>query len=235
MKTCENCGSEIHVKYGSGRFCSSFCARGFSTKSKREEINEKLKIPSKYKKERICKYCGGTFFKRKRANKETGESSLIKYCSSLCGKLGNTKSLGQYRREKCKDPKEKERLKEIGRIGGYGMKGYTDRGTYYQSILEKNCFEFLEESNIKFEAHKSLPHDTRETDIYLNDIDVWIELDGIDREKKKNYIGKNYDRWIEKLNFYKQNKLEYHVFYSEVELISYVCKVYNLKKGGSND
>lgn len=39
---CENCGSEHIGNYGSGRFCSKKCARGFSTKSKRREINEKV-------------------------------------------------------------------------------------------------------------------------------------------------------------------------------------------------
>ena len=36
---CENCNKEHCGSYGSGRFCSSRCARGFSTKQKREEIN----------------------------------------------------------------------------------------------------------------------------------------------------------------------------------------------------
>jgi len=39
---CENCESEHNGDYGSGRFCSSKCARGFSTKEKRQEINEKV-------------------------------------------------------------------------------------------------------------------------------------------------------------------------------------------------
>ena len=42
MKTCENCNAEHDGSYGSGRFCSSKCARGFSTKAKRKEINEKV-------------------------------------------------------------------------------------------------------------------------------------------------------------------------------------------------
>lgn len=41
MKTCENCNKEHDGTYGSGRFCSKECARGFSTKNKRKEINEK--------------------------------------------------------------------------------------------------------------------------------------------------------------------------------------------------
>ena len=39
---CENCKEEHDGNYGSGRFCSSKCARGFATKAKRKEINEKV-------------------------------------------------------------------------------------------------------------------------------------------------------------------------------------------------
>lgn len=37
---CENCNCDKVGKYGSGRFCSEKCARCFSTKEKREEINK---------------------------------------------------------------------------------------------------------------------------------------------------------------------------------------------------
>lgn len=44
---CENCEKEYLIIYGSGRFCCEKCARSFSTKNKRLEINkavsEKLK------------------------------------------------------------------------------------------------------------------------------------------------------------------------------------------------
>jgi hypothetical protein len=39
---CENCNKDHDGKYGTGRFCSVKCARGFSTKNKRAEINEKV-------------------------------------------------------------------------------------------------------------------------------------------------------------------------------------------------
>lgn len=42
MKICENCGIEHDGIYGSGRFCSCKCARGFSTKLKRKEINSRV-------------------------------------------------------------------------------------------------------------------------------------------------------------------------------------------------
>lgn len=39
---CENCNNDHNGTYGSGRFCSTKCARGFSTKHKRENINKKV-------------------------------------------------------------------------------------------------------------------------------------------------------------------------------------------------
>jgi hypothetical protein len=49
MNICENCNCEHDGEYGSGRFCSNKCARGFSTKANRFDINKKisnsLKLP----------------------------------------------------------------------------------------------------------------------------------------------------------------------------------------------
>ena len=42
MNRCENCKCNHDGTYGSGRFCTPKCARGFSTKNKRNEINEKV-------------------------------------------------------------------------------------------------------------------------------------------------------------------------------------------------
>lgn len=42
MIACENCNKDHDGSYGSGRFCSIKCSRGFSTKNKRKEINEKI-------------------------------------------------------------------------------------------------------------------------------------------------------------------------------------------------
>lgn len=45
MKKCKNCGINDAIqysKYTTGEFCSSKCARGYSTKEKRKEINEKV-------------------------------------------------------------------------------------------------------------------------------------------------------------------------------------------------
>lgn len=42
QKRCENCNLKIEENYGSGRFCGSKCARSFSTKASRAEINKKV-------------------------------------------------------------------------------------------------------------------------------------------------------------------------------------------------
>jgi hypothetical protein len=39
---CENCGNLHDGLYGTGRFCNEKCARAFSTKIKRKEINAKV-------------------------------------------------------------------------------------------------------------------------------------------------------------------------------------------------
>jgi hypothetical protein len=72
MKKCENCYNEHKGEYGSGRFCSMKCSRGFSTKSKRAEINKK--VSNKLKKEleeKNCLICGiPTNSKNKTCSKE---------------------------------------------------------------------------------------------------------------------------------------------------------------------
>ena len=40
--TCERCSSEHEGTYGSGRFCSGRCARGWATQDKRKDINLKV-------------------------------------------------------------------------------------------------------------------------------------------------------------------------------------------------
>lgn len=42
MNKCENCNIKMTHKYASGRFCNLKCARAFSTKNKRKEINAKV-------------------------------------------------------------------------------------------------------------------------------------------------------------------------------------------------
>jgi hypothetical protein len=210
MKRCENCDLEHNGNYGSGRFCNDKCARSFSTKKNREQINKK--VSEKLKKFHIgvirtCKVCGKEIDSRKKRTIQT--------CSFSCsGKLRwlddeYRDNLTKKIQDRCSSVSEKERLKQIGRKGGFGSKGYTDNGVYYDSKIEKTCFEFLEKNKIIFTPHKTIPNSTKVSDVYIDSIGLWIEIDGIDREKRKEWLSENYRYWQQKLEIYKEQNLNF--------------------------
>ena len=212
MKICENCGIEHKGEYGSGRFCDSKCARSFSTKVKRKEINKKVSetlLKKNLKPIRFCEVCGTELNRSKRKK--------IKTCGNSCGsKLKWLDSdykeyMSKLTKKRCETLEERKRLRDIGRKGGFGNKGYTKGGTHHHSNLEKKCFEFLEENKIKFLPHKNIPNSSKVSDVYLIDKDLWVEIDGIDRDKRRKWIGKDYDYWLEKLEIYKKNNLNFKV------------------------
>ena len=225
MTNCENCNSDHNGKYGSGRFCTLKCARGFSTKSKRLEINAKVsnKLSTgvgskggKPMKEFICKSCSIVYV----TNKDNS-----KFCSKSC-KMRSFMTYevrSDYRKKACKSITERIRLGIIGKKGGFGNKGYTLNNTYYASNLEKQCFEYLESNNIIFEAHKHIPNSSKISDVFLPSKNLWIEIDGINRELRKKWLGCNYDKWIEKLQLYKNNNLNYKIIYNLNEFKQIVC------------
>lgn len=104
MKTCENCGKEHDGTYGSGRFCSTKCSRGFSTKVKRKEINEKVSEsiknrltkgeyvgfakPTKMKIELICKGCNSTFYSKKHNQSYCSTACVHEYHMPIIGRNG---------------------------------------------------------------------------------------------------------------------------------------------------
>lgn len=59
---CENCGKAMTAYYGSGRFCSEACARSFTTKDRRAEINAHISAKLKQKSNHTvsCIYCGAS-------------------------------------------------------------------------------------------------------------------------------------------------------------------------------
>lgn len=116
---CENCNIKYYIRYGGGRFCSPKCARSFSTKEKRNEINLKVskKIKDKiangyvintHKKESIsyiiernCDICGNKYFTKQYRN-----HLKSKTCSKKCSiqlriktyKENPNKNVGGYRK-----------------------------------------------------------------------------------------------------------------------------------------
>lgn len=212
MGVCETCGEAHDGAYGSGRFCSERCARSFSTRSSRSAINVKVSetlrtrartrdaIPLRPEDVRYCPTCGAKFVRE-------GRHPNRVYCSIRC-RTGSVEYLDKLRTaaiKRAESPLERARLRDIGRMGGFGMKGFTAGGTRFESRLERNAFAYLENRGIPFEAHKHIPESAKVSDVYLPGVNVWVELDGIDRERKREWLGRDYERWHEKLKLYSDN------------------------------
>ncbi len=73
---CESCQTEHDGKYGSGRFCSKECAKGFSTKAKRKEISQK--VSKKLTINKPCLMCGQLPNER---------FEIGRFCSQQCKQL----------------------------------------------------------------------------------------------------------------------------------------------------
>ncbi len=175
---CENCSSTHDGSYGSGRFCSVKCSRGFSTKSKRTEINRKVSL--KLKKtveplELICEVCTNTFT----------ALSLRRSCSKKCSNLLQVgkKKIGNYSNN-----------------GGLRENGGRSKTTEYTNIwgekmkLNKEeiiVAQILDTSKVKWIRNwKGFPYITKDgeqkkfyPDFYISEQNLYIEYKGWITEK----------------------------------------------------
>jgi hypothetical protein len=132
---CENCNKDHDGTYASGRFCSSECARGFSTKEKRFLINDKvskklLGIVNKNKKDpytHICKFCHSQFINKKKYSN---------YCSIICRNKGFSKN------PKSIETKKRMKLAALNSYkNGKKVYGGTTKWYDYKNIRIQGTFE----------------------------------------------------------------------------------------------
>lgn len=138
MKTCENCNNENEGKYGSGRFCSTKCARGYSTKAKRTEINKsvKLKLTKHVTIEGLCENCLTKF-------KYNSFYVNRKYCSLKCSAIKRNLIEGY------KDKLSIARVNSIknGISNGTGVKSiylFKEIQISCDSNIERACLNYFE-------------------------------------------------------------------------------------------
>ncbi|GJQ44106.1 MAG: hypothetical protein JETCAE03_36040 [Ignavibacteriaceae bacterium] len=140
---CEYCENEYDGSYGTGRFCNSKCARGYATKFKRKEINEKVsqKLLNKTYLERIiksCIVCNSSF------------ESIKKYNIKTCG------------RQQCKNQSRSITQKNISKNVGdknpmYGKSpSHTKR---YEFFSKKNNCKIICKSTYELRALNLLEND----------------------------------------------------------------------------
>ena len=129
---CENCDIQHDGAYGSGRFCSSKCARGFSTKKNRVKINEKKRktlLERHKKQEKWCLRCGMSLG----VNYRKG----TKFCSKQCSYIPLTREQKDHLSQLAMDRDLK---------GSYGVRCIVKWGEQEiktDSILEVVCVQYL--------------------------------------------------------------------------------------------
>ena len=176
MTKCENCGNEHTGEYGSGRFCSIKCSRGFATKSKRAEINEKVSSALTQPKILLqCKECGTTFIQqRKRV-----------FCSVSCSQKFKWKNTA-YRKAR------QDLINERSAIGSWG--GWKVRNKE-PSYAEKYFIEVLNNERIKFIMEKYVAGFF--IDFAIEEKRIALEIDGsqhflhgerVDSDKRKDAV-----------------------------------------------
>ena len=129
---CENCNKEHDGSYGSGRFCSSKCARAFSTKIKRKEINEKVSLKLKKNPDYFCKDCGKKLIKK----------TITGYCSN-CYLTKYNKVFSTEVRTKISNANKGRSRWNIHR----NQISYAER--FWKKVLENNKIDFKREVAIK--------------------------------------------------------------------------------------
>lgn len=221
MKNCENCDQGHIGEYGSGRFCSSKCARGFSTKSKRKEINEKIREALKKKGnpkiKKKCKLCKRNF-----------EIQWSKRHQIFCSVSCSTKfkwNIPEYRNNIIDSINEK--------VKNGDWAGWAYRGRVEPSYAEKFMMSILDKHEIEYEyqykinrffvdfafidrrlileidgsQHLSKQHKEKDKsrDKILETKEDWkvyrIAWKGVNNSSKKNYMELEIDKF---LDFYRK-------------------------------
>lgn len=186
---CEYCNKTHDGSYGSGRFCNEKCARGYSTRSKRKEINKKVsKVLTKSPIFKICK-CGKLF------------SSSRKYCSNSC--------LRKYWEISERGRKILSLIAKKRNLGGHTSKEimfYIKKNgetVYLHSSYEVKVVASLDYNKIKWIRPKFLVWEDEERkihryypDFYLPDYEVYLDpkndyLIEKDREKIQKVSAQN--------------------------------------------
>jgi hypothetical protein len=141
---CERCQNNHDGNYGSGRFCSTKCARGFSTKEKRELVNQKVTdfYESKNPKvNRECKCCKSNFITKEKFTKTfCSQSCVAKYHMNLPEskiRLSNFFSKLAYKRHAEGDPNITWKSR-VNRKPSYPE-------TVYMKILEELNIDYIRE------------------------------------------------------------------------------------------
>lgn len=155
---CENCKIEHNGTYGSGRFCGGKCARGFSTKAKRSEINKK--VSSKLSGRTLSDTHKHNIEKSNNFNRKTKitkhclncndsmicrENDRRKFCSQYCWVNYTEKTKDEYLlyRQKCKFDFDVTKFQDrfnLSLIEQHGWYSPTNKGNNINGVSKDHMF-----------------------------------------------------------------------------------------------
>ena len=228
MKTCENCKCEHNGEYGSGRFCSVKCSRGFSTKSKRKEINEKVSKKLTKNRDKIikhCKDCNKLFevFWNKRNQQ---------FCSRLCGNKISDETRSKLSLARITSMQN-------GNINGSGKKSiyiFNNKKIKCDSKIENSCLNYFEklgatsiercEYIIKYldgNITRNFLPDFKiilNNKIYIVEAKSYISVNSIN-EKWRNYNKLSELKKLALISFCKTNNYEFFWFTKDLNIKHY--------------
>lgn len=201
MRICENCKNEHDGSYGSGRFCSKKCAKSFSTKLKRNDINLKV---SKTIKEKIKNGETIGFIK---PNKDLDNGYYTKICSNCSKEYKTRKKSQKYCSSNCTHTSEEYRKqiskKNKGVTGGLRKGSGRGKSGWYKGIWCDSSYElawviYNLEHDILFERnHKSYKYIYNDEEHkYFPDFicdKKLIEIKGFIRDNDKSKFKSEFD------------------------------------------
>jgi hypothetical protein len=198
---CEYCGEEHDGNYKSGRFCSKKCASGFSTKAKRQEINEKvsktliirslLEHGEIVTEQKILDIQKNKLEKKKNFNKENYKEvykEKYDYCL-ICGiKIDGSYREGRYCSRDCSRKAGGKIRSKRKPFGGHTSKLRIDYKmkngeiVHLQSSYEVSVAKSLDENNInwirpkpfKWKDSQGIEH-RYYPDFYLIDYNIYLD------------------------------------------------------------
>lgn len=215
MENCENCEKPHDKNYGSGRFCSSKCAKGFSTKAKRLDINKKVSE------------------KLKGIDNHTGKSAhliAIKKCVK-CNKIFEVRWGSRYVANFCKEheretsPATKEKLSNImiNKIlnNEFHNFGKSIKCFYEFENFKINCDSKLEYVCLDYFTKNNIVKNITRCNFFIN----YIDFENINRKFVPDFIIDTKDNTYiveckyEKLNYIMQQKWKSYVENSNIKKI----------------
>lgn len=175
MYTCEKCGTIVTVPYGSGRFCSEFCARSYVGS----------RNPKGFKNV-ICVKCGNTYKINKHASakKHICERCKTKRCK-ICNNIVDFRNKSGYC-EEC--IRHSPKLREYRANRSRNASAHVKNRKYWMprnqiSYAEKFWIQVLNNNKISFDHDHTVKVDNKHwyfLDFYIekNGKKIDLEIDG---------------------------------------------------------